>query len=95
MSETILDRPQILNAIQRELEHAYTKHGEERWSRHEFYGVIKEELDEVWDDIKKDRSMKDLVPEIIQVAAMCIRYLETGDRYRGVITTDTLKKEKK
>ena len=74
-------RNHILMEIQAELEHAYAKHGCEKWGRHEFYAIIKEEVDETWDAIKRDLPMVTLEKEIIQIAAMCIRYLETGDRY--------------
>lgn len=65
-----------------EVDRAYKKHGRDLWGRHEFYGVLKEEVDEVWDAIKTDAPQDSLTAEIIQVAAMCLRYLETGDRYR-------------
>lgn len=63
-----------------ELDRAYDKHGTAPWSRHEFYAILKEEVDELWDEIKRDGSKDDLQSEIIQVAAMCFRFLETGDR---------------
>ena len=90
MSETILDRQDIFIAVADELYRAYNKHGKEKWGRHEFYAILEEEVDEVWDLIKRDRPLTDVVPEIIQVMAVCVRYLETGDRYRGIISTDTL-----
>ena len=43
-------------------------------SPHEGYGVIKEEFDEMWDDIKANR-FKESKVEAVQVAAMCIRYI--------------------
>lgn len=77
-----LSRTEIINKISNELDRAYTKHGKEQWGRHEFYGVIKEEFDEMWEDIKGDHESDRLEKEIIQIAAMCFRYLETGNRYR-------------
>ena len=65
-----------------ELERAYAKHGRGQWGRHEFYAILKEEVDELWDDIKSDASQTKLEKEAIQIAAMVFRYLETGDRYR-------------
>lgn len=38
---------------------------------------------ELWGAIKDDEPDDRLLEEIIQVAAMCFRYVETGDRYRG------------
>lgn len=65
-----------------ELDRAYKKHGAEPWGRHEFYAILKEEVDELWDDIKADAPQENVIKELVQVAAMCFRYFETGDRYR-------------
>lgn len=72
----------FLSLVHAELERAYAKHGAEQWGRHEFFGIIKEEFDEMWEDIRKDAPQDVLEKEIIQVAAMCFRYYETRDRYR-------------
>ena len=76
-----MERSEIVALIETELDHAYEKHGRDQWGRHEFYGIMKEEVDEAWDAIKGDVSPELLLKEIIQVAAMCFRYLETEDRY--------------
>ena len=47
-------RQEIFKKIEYELIKAYDKHGRELWGRHEFYGVLKEEVDEAWDAIKAD-----------------------------------------
>lgn len=75
-------RDVLVEKISAELERAYAKHGKEAWGRHEFYGVLKEEVDELWDAIKSDAPQDVLIAELVQVAAMCFRYFETGDRYR-------------
>lgn len=75
-------REAVIREIAAELDRAYAKHGREQWGRHEFYGIIREEFDEMWGDIKADADQETLRKEIVQVAAMCFRYLETGDRYR-------------
>lgn len=80
--EMLARRDIFLAAIEDELARAYAKHGAPQWSRHEFYGVMKEEVDEVWDDIKSNAPQKQLMAEVAQVAAMCIRYAETLDRFR-------------
>jgi hypothetical protein len=80
---TGLTREAIVAAIGAELDHAYTKHGREPWGRHEFYGVLLEEVDELWTAIKADVSQEEVLAELVQVAAMCFRYMETGDRTRG------------
>lgn len=74
----------ILNhAIRSELDHAYKKHGREPWGRHEFYAILLEEVEELWQAIKSDAPQEEVLKELRQVAAMCFRYYETGDRYRG------------
>jgi hypothetical protein len=48
-------------------------------SEHEGYAIILEELDEAWDEIKKSPSKRDpkrVRAEMIQVAAMAIRFLD-------------------
>lgn len=47
-------------------------------SAHEGYAVLKEEVDELWDEIKKNprrRSKRDMYLEAKQVAAMAIRFM--------------------
>lgn len=75
-------RRSVMEAISKELDRAYAKHGCDQWGRHEFYAILKEEVDELWDAIKADHPQGQVVMEAIQVAAMCFRYLETRDRYR-------------
>lgn len=73
-------RIELMGAIEAELEHAYAKHGSIPWSRHEFFAILKEECDELWDAIRADDEDRYLLQELTQVAAMCFRYLETGNR---------------
>lgn len=77
-----MDRGTFYGKICAELDRAYLKHGKDQWGRHEFYAVLLEEVNEVWDSIKVDDPETELEKEIIQVAAMCMRFLETGDRYK-------------
>lgn len=47
-------------------------------SNHEAYAVIKEEVDELWDAIKKSKEVignKQIRQELIQIGAMALRYL--------------------
>ena len=77
-AETSEDRRhRAFELVEAEIVRAYGLHGNPRWGRHEAWAIIKEELDEVWDAVKKDLPMDDLQKELVQVAAMCIRYLET------------------
>lgn len=58
-------RPELVKATQR-----YGSFS----SAHEGYAVILEELDEMWDEIKKNNTTRSK-EECIQVAAMAIRFL--------------------
>jgi len=73
----------LCRVIREELDHAYAKHGRDPWGRHEFYAILLEEVEELWDAIKSDAPQEEVLAELRQVAAMCFRYVETGDRYRG------------
>lgn len=47
-------------------------------STHEGYAVIKEEFDELWDEIKKNKSLSTndrMVAEAVQVAAMTVKFI--------------------
>ena len=44
-------------------------------SYHEGYAVLKEELDELWDEIKGSQNKDRLREEAIQVGAMAIRFI--------------------
>jgi NTP pyrophosphatase (non-canonical NTP hydrolase) len=79
----VSERDELFAQIGAELDHAYAKHGRDPWGRHEFYAILKEEVDELWDAIKADAPQADVRAELTQVAAMCFRYFETGDRYRS------------
>lgn len=59
--------------VLQELEDATEKFGAFN-SAHEGWAVIKEEMDELWDEVKRnDRARQ--IEEAIQVAAMALRYL--------------------
>lgn len=57
-----------------EVNRAKEKHPGDFHSLHEGYGVLKEEVDELWDEIKRNkRVLADVREEAIQVAAMALR----------------------
>lgn len=65
----------ILSEVFKEVRKAVSKHGPMH-SGHEGYAVIKEEVDELWDEIKADRGKQASArEEALQVAAMAIRYV--------------------
>lgn len=64
-----------MDMIRWELEAAVKKFGPFN-SAHEGYAVIKEELDELWDEVKdKNSTGEALAEEAIQVGAMAARFL--------------------
>lgn len=77
-------RGELFRAIATELDHAYEKHGREPWGRHEFFAILLEEVDELKESIWRDEPIEAVLAELRQVAAMCFRYAETGDRYWGM-----------
>jgi NTP pyrophosphatase (non-canonical NTP hydrolase) len=61
-----------------ELKKARQQHGPVR-SVHEGYAVILEELDEVWEEVKKktsERNFTNLLKELVQVSAMAQKMAE-------------------
>lgn len=74
-------RKLILKLIYDEVERSYRLHGCPRWGRHEAYAIILEELDEVKQAVFDDLPFEDLMKELVQTAAMCVRYLETEPRF--------------
>jgi len=81
---SIAERDRILAAIELELARAYKLHGCPRWGRHEAFAIILEEMEEVKRAVFDDEPIAALRKELIQVAAMCVRYLETEPRFRDV-----------
>lgn len=49
-------------------------------SPHEGYAIMKEEVDEMWDAIKKDDT-EHAVKEAVQVAAMALRFVAEFGKY--------------
>ena len=66
-----MKQTKAITLVKKELARARTKFDSFN-SPHEGYAVIKEEVDEMWDDIKAN---KDASEEAVQVAAMALRFL--------------------
>jgi hypothetical protein len=65
----------VIYLVRNELERAMAKHSP-MVSPHEGYAVLKEEVDELWDRVKRDDGRSGgAVHEAIQVAAMGLRYV--------------------
>lgn len=68
---------EAIEMVRQELLSAVDEHGDFQ-SVHEGYGVLKEEVDEFWDEIKKkpkDRNIDNLRKEASQIAAMAIKFM--------------------
>lgn len=66
------------NEVYREVLRAKTMFKENFHNQHEGYAVILEELDELWEEVKKNQKNYDIAAqrkEAIQCAAMCIRFI--------------------
>lgn len=63
--------------VLREIRRAKAKHGADFHGAHEGYAIMLEEVDELWDEVKKQGGGRDLAAhkEAMQVAAMAIRYM--------------------
>jgi NTP pyrophosphatase (non-canonical NTP hydrolase) len=68
---------QIQAAIRAEVDRAQAKYPSFN-STHEGYAVLLEEVDELWDEVKKNsknQDMNKMRTEALQVAAMAVRFL--------------------
>jgi len=67
---------EILKDIHVELSRANKIHKPKFASLHEGYGIINEEFDELWDEIKRKEPVDMLiVEEATQLAAMCVKLI--------------------
>jgi hypothetical protein len=67
----------VFQEVRDELARARKKFPRPQSSPHEGYGVLKEEFDECWDDIKAN-NLEGARAEAIQVAAMAVRLILEG-----------------
>lgn len=67
---------QVLMLVRMELERAWEKHPGEFHNAHEGFAVLKEEVDELWDEVKADTAYTAAgMKEAVQTAAMAIRFV--------------------
>lgn len=70
-------RPLSVRLVEAELARARAAHPGCFNSAHEGFAVLKEEVDELWDEVRtRDRDMQAMREEAIQVAAMALRFIE-------------------
>lgn len=67
----------FLDMVETELSKAREKHPTPIHNAHEAFGVIYEELDEFWDEVRAQKhDPSKMLKELIQTAAMCYRAAE-------------------
>ena len=74
----------ILYDVKFELQRAISVNGDFA-SPHEGYAVMLEELDELWDEVRKNKSDRDydnMYQECVQVAAMAVKFADSLARWR-------------
>lgn len=71
------DYERALSLVLAEVLRAKRKHNADFHGAHEGYGIMLEEVDELWDEIKKQGGGVNLEAhkEAMQVAAMAVRYM--------------------
>ena len=75
----------ILIDVKKEVQRA-EMHGVEFNSMHEAYGVILEEVDELWEickQKKRDRDPAKIREELVQIAAMAIKGIQSIENFYG------------
>ena len=70
----------ILTEVIKEAARAENKYKRQNASAHEFFGVLQEEIDELWDEIKKKdekRDVEHMKKEAIQCMAVLYRFVKS------------------
>lgn len=79
LNKIALKLPQIALMTEVEVYRAESLHGTAPWGRHEFYGILAEEFQEVQKAVFENQSDDELLTEIIQVMAVCARFLSQSE----------------
>lgn len=73
----------VLDSVRLELMRAQAKFPPMA-SLHEGYAILKEEVDELWDEVKGQQRRERIAAELLQVAAMAVRmYLDCVPKLKG------------
>jgi NTP pyrophosphatase (non-canonical NTP hydrolase) len=89
IQEKIVDMRRVMRLVENEIIRAWTKHPGEFHNAHEGFAVLKEEVDELWDEVKGNTAYtEDGMKEAIQTAAMGVRFVvELHDHPRANAAT--------
>ena len=74
----ILDRMKVFKDVFDEAQRSLSKYNRPYASSHEFYGVLLEEIEELWDEIKLKEELRDtekMKKEAIQCMAVLYRFI--------------------
>lgn len=69
-----MDRAAFFRLVDMELDRAIKKRGRGNWTRHELHNVLNWQLSEVWEAIRTNAPEKQLVDEVVRIAAVCLHY---------------------
>lgn len=89
IEEKIIAMRRVLRMVEEECVRAWTKHPIGFHNAHEGFAVLKEEVDELWDEVKGDTAYThDGMLEAVQTAAMGVRFVvELHDHPKAVPAT--------
>ena len=73
-----MDRKDIFYNITQDIDHILRRpYGVAPWSKHEFYGILLESVDTLWEMLKNKAPDSMIEAQAIHVAAVIASYLET------------------
>jgi hypothetical protein len=76
MKDTKNISQEAFNLVQDEIRKAKSKYPADFNSTHEGFAVLKEEVDELWDDVKANAAPEKMRLEAVRVAAMAFRFIQ-------------------
>lgn len=71
-----MTEPSFPAYVQDRLEYTRLKYPKPITSKHQAYTLIKDELDELWDEVRKENFKQGLLTELLDIAAVCQRVAE-------------------
>lgn len=78
----LFELPRCVHDVVTQVAKIDEKHGRTYASRHEMHSVLREELDELWDEVRKNGSRERVRAELIDVMCVALRALRQLDEER-------------